>query len=239
VGKNDFITLVEGFSDWPENAAMWRTEVAPYATTHRDYPSQDINVLRRYSQTPFPSTLTVQAETADAVTGAPATNPAKVYCPDLGVQTTTDTGGGWNVGYINAGETETWDQLPMQGSENLTIRVGSPNTGETLRFVIDGVAGPTITVPDTGGWQNWQTISAGTFQFNPGTYHTVQVQYLTGGSTRTGGRPRQADQDHYRCANRHVAQYPSARMIGTGDVSGGFAELTVVPAPAASPDGRS
>jgi hypothetical protein len=96
VGKNDYITLVEGFSDWPENAAMWRTEVAPYATTHRDYPSQDINILRRYSQ------------------------------------------------------------------------------------IIDGVDGPTITVPDTGGWQNWQTISAGTFQFNPGTYHTVQIQYLTG-----------------------------------------------------------
>jgi hypothetical protein len=43
VGQNDFLTLVEGFSDWPENAAMWRTENAPYSTTQRDYPSQDIN----------------------------------------------------------------------------------------------------------------------------------------------------------------------------------------------------
>ncbi|HWG22503.1 DUF5010 domain-containing protein [Actinospica sp.] len=180
VGKNDTLTLVEGFSDWPENAAMWRTEAGSYTTTHRDYPGQDINILRRYSKTPFPSPLTVQAETADTITGAQA-NPFKVYRPDLGVQTTTDTGGGWNVGGLTTGETETWDQVPMQGTENLSVRVASPNTGSQFRFVIDGVTGPTITVPNTGGWQTWQTVSAGSFTFNPGTYHTVEIQYLTGG----------------------------------------------------------
>jgi hypothetical protein len=180
VGNNDALTLVEGFSDWPENAALWRTEAGSYSTTHRDYPSQDINILRRYSKTPFPSPLTVQAETADTVTGA-STNPYNVYRPDLGVQTTTDTDGGWNVGSLNTGETETWDQLPMQNTENLTARIASPNTGSQFRFVIDGVDGPTITVPNTGGWQTWQTINAGTFTFNPGTYHTVEIQYLTGG----------------------------------------------------------
>jgi hypothetical protein len=180
VGNNDAITLVEGFADWQEGAGLWRTEAAPYATTQRDYPDQDVNILRRYSKTPFPATLTVQAETADSVSGASG-NPFIVYRPDLGVQTTTDTGGGWNVGSLAAGESETWDQIPMQGSEDLTVRVASPNTASQLRFVIDGVAGPTVTVPDTGGWQNWQTIDAGPFQFSPGTYHTVQIQYLTGG----------------------------------------------------------
>ncbi len=181
VGNNDYITLVEGFSDWPENAAMWRTEAAPYSTTHRDYPNQDINILRRYSKTPFPSTLTVQAETADGVSGAAATNPFNVYRPDLGVQTTTDTNGGWNVGDVQSGESETWDQIPMQGTVDLKLRVATPNSGRQIRFVVDGVAGPAITVPATGGWQTWQTVDAGTFQFNTGTYHTVQIQYLNGG----------------------------------------------------------
>jgi hypothetical protein len=180
VGENDAVTLVEGFSDWLENAALWRTAPAPYATTQRDYPNQDINILQRYSKDPFPATLTVQAATADAVTGANG-NPFGVYRPDLGVEPTTDTGGGWNVGDLTAGETETWDQLPMQGTENLSVRVASPDTGSEMRVVIDGVAGPTITVPNTGGLQNWQTISAGTFDFKPGTYHTVEIQYLTGG----------------------------------------------------------
>jgi hypothetical protein len=180
VGTGAALTLFEGFSDWPENAALWRTEPGGYGTTHRDYPSQDINILRRYSSTPFPATLTVQAETADTVSGA-AGNPFHVYRSDLGVQPTTDTDGGWNVGSVNAGESLTWQQLPMQNTEDLKVRVASPNSGTKLRFVIDGVAGPTIAVPDTGAWQTWTTVDAGTFQFKPGTYHTVELQFLTGG----------------------------------------------------------
>ena len=118
---------------------------------------------------------------ADSVHNPAGNNPFKVYRSDLGVQTTTDTGGGWNVGGIQTGESEQWSQVPMQGNEDLKVRVATPNTGAQLRFVVDGVAGPTITVPNTGGWQTWQTVDAGTFQFNSGTYHTVQIQYLNGG----------------------------------------------------------
>jgi hypothetical protein len=181
VGVGDDLTLVEGFTDVGENAALWRTEPAPYGTTHRDYANQDINILRRYSDAPFPATLTVQAETADLVAGSIA-NPWEIYRDDLAVQVTTDVGGGWNVGAITGGENLAWEQLPMQNTDDLKIRVASPLAGsKRLRFVIDGVAGPTISVPDTGGWQSWQTIDAGTFQFKAGTYHTVQLQFLTGG----------------------------------------------------------
>ncbi|HEY4019781.1 MAG TPA: DUF5010 domain-containing protein [Pseudonocardiaceae bacterium] len=180
VGNGDLITLVEGFTDWQEGASLWRTENAPYGTTQRDFPGQDLSILRRYSRTPFPTTLTVQAETADAVSGTSG-NPFKAYRPDLGVEPTSDAGGGWDVGNIAAGESETWQQLPMQGTTDLKVRVASPNSGSQLRIVVDGVAGPTVTVPHTGGWQTWQTVDAGTFRFNSGTYHTVQLQYLTGG----------------------------------------------------------
>jgi hypothetical protein len=182
VGKGDDLTLVEGFTDWLENAALWRTENAPYATTQRDYPGQDLNILRRYSKAPFPGTLTVQAETADSATDTTAGNDFGVYRADsLDVQTTTDTGGGWNVGLIATGESEQWNEVPLQNTEDLTVRVATPNPGTQLRFVVDGVAGPTVTVPNTGGWQTWQTIDAGTFQFQPGTYHTVRIEYPNGG----------------------------------------------------------
>jgi hypothetical protein len=182
VDNGDLLTLVEGFTDWPENCALWRTEDAPYATTQRDYPGQDLNILRRYSKTPFPTDFTVQAETADAVHDTTSGNQFGVYRgDDLDVQTTTDTHGGWNVGATATGEWEQWNEVPMQGTTDMKIRVASPNTGEQLRFVVDGVAGPTISVPNTGGWQNWQTIDAGTFQFKPGTYHAVQIQQVTGG----------------------------------------------------------
>lgn len=181
VGAGDNLTLIEGFTDWLENAALFRTEAAAYGTTERDYPNQDINILRRYSTDPFPADMTVQAETADQAHQAIAGNVYNTYRSDMNVQTTTDTDGGWNVGSITGGDWEQWNEVPMQGTEDLKIRVATPNTGEQLRFVVDGVAGPTITLPNTGGWQDWQTVDAGTFQFNPGTYHMVQIQYLSSG----------------------------------------------------------
>jgi hypothetical protein len=69
----------------------------------------------------------------------------------------------------------------MQGTEDLKVRVATPITGSQLQFTVDGVAGPVITVPNTGNWQTRQTIDAGTFTFNAGTYHTVKVTYLNGG----------------------------------------------------------
>ncbi|MDX6355700.1 MAG: hypothetical protein QOF98_2603 [Streptomyces sp.] len=182
VDAGDSITLVEGFTDWQEGAALWRTENQPYSTTGRDYPSQDLNIMRRYSTTPFPTSLTVQAETADAVSDTTTGNTYGVYRNDnLDVQTTTDTNGGWNVAATAKGEWTQWNEVPLQGTENFKIRVATPNAGAQIRFVVDGVAGPTITVPNTGGWQTYQTIDAGTFQFNSGTYHTVQLQQVNGG----------------------------------------------------------
>ncbi|MFE8950258.1 carbohydrate-binding domain-containing protein [Streptomyces sp. NPDC007856] len=79
------------------------------------------------------------------------------------------------------GEWQQWNEVPMQGTENLKIRVATPNSVAQLKFVIDCVAGRVVDVPATGGWQTWQTVDAGSFQFSPGTYHTVQIQQVTGG----------------------------------------------------------
>jgi hypothetical protein len=74
VNGGNKITLVEGFTDWQEGAGLWRTRNAPYATTQRDYPNQNVNILRRYSNPPFPDDMVVQAESAVA---APTTG----VCP--------------------------------------------------------------------------------------------------------------------------------------------------------------
>jgi hypothetical protein len=197
--------LVEGFTDWQEGAGLWRTRNAPYATTQRDYPNQNINILRRYSNTPFPDDMVVQAESADTVNDTTAGNLWNVYrSDDLDVQPATDTGGGWNVGSVAAGEWLQWKEVPMQGTENLTVRVATPNSGAQIRFVVDGVAGPVVDVPNTGGWQTWQTVDAGSFQFSSGTYHTVQLQQVTGGENiNWWGAKRAAE--------------PTGQIVGYGD----------------------
>ncbi|RYZ97287.1 MAG: carbohydrate-binding protein [Moraxellaceae bacterium] len=69
--------------------------------------------------------------------------------------------GGQNVGWIDAGDWMVWNiNLPSSGSYKVEYRVAGMNGG-AIRFEKAG-ANPiygTINVPNTGGWQNWQTIT--------------------------------------------------------------------------------
>ncbi|WP_253187255.1 carbohydrate-binding domain-containing protein [Paenibacillus sp. GP183] len=79
-----------------------------------------------------------------------------------------------------AGEWLEWQEIPLQGTVTMKVRVATPNSGKRMRFVIDGAAGPTVTLPNTGGWQTYQTVNAGTFSFPNGTYHTVRIEMIDG-----------------------------------------------------------
>jgi hypothetical protein len=99
----------------------------------------------------------------------PGTAQAESYCTMSGVQaeTTTDTGGGQDVGYI---ETNDWMSyhvnVPATGSYTVQYRVASQSGGGSIRLekLGGGATYGTIAVPSTGGWQTWTTIS-----------HTVQL----------------------------------------------------------------
>lgn len=70
--------------------------------------------------------------------------------------------GGYNIGWLRAGEwIEYTASIAHAGEYTLETRVASQSTGGSFRFDLDGqdVTGP-ITVPPTGGWQSWQTVSA-------------------------------------------------------------------------------
>jgi len=179
---NSLVTLVEGFTDWEENAATWRGRTGTYAQTKYDYPNQMLNILRQFSQDPFPSNRRIEAESADSYQDTTTGSQfGGVYRDgNLDVEPTGDTGGGWNVGAIAAGEWLQWSEIPLQGTVTMKVRVATPNSGKRLRFVIDGNAGPTIALPNTGGWQTYQTVNAGTFTFPNGTYHTVRLEFVDG-----------------------------------------------------------
>jgi len=175
------VTLIEGFTDWEENAATWRGREGDYNDTWYDYPNQMINILRQYSNNPFPTDLRVEAESADFYYDTTPGNHYNVYRDgDLDVQETGDIGGGWNVGNTAAGEWLEWREIPLQGTVTLKIRAAAANSGNRVRFVVDGIAGPTITIPNTGGMQTYQTVPAGSFTFAAGSYHTVRLELVDG-----------------------------------------------------------
>jgi hypothetical protein len=181
VGAGAFVTLVEGFSDWPEGNAVWRVKDGGYSVTHYDYLSQRINILRRYTSHPKLYNERVEAEAADLYYDTTSGNTGGVYRDgDIDVQATTDTLGGYNVGFIEPGEWLEWEAVPIEGTYHLRVRVASNNTGKRLRFVIDGVNQSWINIPNTGGWQTWQTVDGGTYTLSSGT-HTIRIYTDTGG----------------------------------------------------------
>lgn len=101
---------------------------------------------------------------------------------DVDIEATTDTGGGFNVGWIETGEWLAYNNLviPRAGQYTVRMRVASAQGGAAS---VDLNAGSVVlanfTVPNTGGWQNWTTIS-NTVQINAGTYN-LGVFAQTGG----------------------------------------------------------
>ncbi|HYC86785.1 MAG TPA: carbohydrate-binding protein [Chryseosolibacter sp.] len=106
----------------------------------------------------------VYKQAACPVTTTPATIQAESYCLMNGVQleNTSDGGGGQNVGWIDTNDWMTYRvNVPTAGSYKIQYRVASQNGGGSIRFERAGgspVFG-TISVPSTGGWQTWTTIS--------------------------------------------------------------------------------
>lgn len=79
---------------------------------------------------------------------------------NVDLEATTDAGGGYNVGWIQAGEwLEYTVNVTTAGAYQLSARVAAISTGKTFHVELDGtnVSG-TIAVPNTGGWQVWQTV---------------------------------------------------------------------------------
>jgi hypothetical protein len=101
----------------------------------------------------------------------------------------TDTGGGYSLGDFQNGE---WTQYTVNVSETATysidLRVATQMAGTSLAILIDdkNVTG-TISIPNTGGWQTWTTITKTGIQISKGTHKIkllsvaqyVNVNYLT------------------------------------------------------------
>lgn len=136
------------------------------------------------SQAPFNGTPaaipgTIQAEQFDeggegvAYHDADAGNAGGAFrSTDVDVEATDDADGGYNVGWTRPGEwLEYTVNVAAAGHYTVEARVASSGSGGTFHVEFAGVdkTGP-LTVPDTGGWNNWITLPPMTGVFlNAGT----------------------------------------------------------------------
>ncbi len=98
------------------------------------------------------------------------------------IEATSDTGGGYDMGWT---ATDDWYNYMVNvtsaGTYSINVRVASANTNAAYHIAVDGtnVTG-TIAVPNTGGWQTWQTISKTGVSLSAGP-HVLRLYADNGG----------------------------------------------------------
>ena len=96
-------------------------------------------------------------------------------------EATSDVGGGQNAGWIDAGDYLNFNvNVPVDGVYDVAYRVASPNGNATLVVGEGGTdLSPHLTLPNTGGWQNW-TTARNSLYLTAGQ-HVLTLYAVTGG----------------------------------------------------------
>jgi len=98
----------------------------------------------------------------------------------IGIENTTDVGGGQNVGWIDANDWMDYQvNIPNSGTYNVVYRLASPEGGGQLQFIVNNSTLSTITINKTGGWQNWTSQS--TSVTLPAGNITIRLKAISGG----------------------------------------------------------
>ena len=191
VGAGAKLILCEGFTDYEEDAAMWRAaninpdgSARTYVQSGYDYPNQRINLLRKWSSDPFPTELKLEAEGCDNFGGATGGNGKTNYYRNgnIAIAESNDTMGGHHVGWMASNEWLEWQSLPFKsGYTNILLRIATPNANMQVRIEVDGVVKQTKTLPNTGSWTTWTTFDVGSLGNYSNSNHRVRIVFTTGG----------------------------------------------------------
>lgn len=111
------------------------------------------------------------------------------YSSENGLETedTSDTTGDYDLGYITSGAYAVYKNVDFGQSGSIAtvnVRTASDGNGGTAMFYLDSMTSTpiaTVTLPVTGGWQTWKTVSAPVSSVSG--VHTLYVVFSGGGST--------------------------------------------------------
>ncbi len=130
-------------------------------------------------------------EAEDFDTGGPglaykdtdSSNKGGQYRPDEGVDIAkaNDTGGGYTVGWLKNGEFLEYTTNVNGGKYDVKVRVasGSSNPGDLRLKLGDKVLG-TVDVQNTGGWQNWKTLTLKDVNLPGGNNQNLRLEVVGG-----------------------------------------------------------
>lgn len=104
----------------------------------------------------------------------------------VSLEKSTDAGGGYNVGWARAGDWLNYTiKVDKAGDYTIHTRVACVGAGGTFHYKLDFVdATAQQKIPDTGGWQNWVTLT--TTIHLPAGRHVLQLHEDTPGADSNG-----------------------------------------------------
>ncbi len=129
-----------------------------------------INVTNPIVKTPYGGTRaaipgTIEAERYDlggqniAFYDVTPANEGGAFRTDA-VDIEATTGGGYNVGWIQSGEWLDYSVVVnTAGNYKIEARVAAIAAGKTFSLQMNGITLGNFSVPNTGGWQNWQIVT--------------------------------------------------------------------------------
>jgi chitodextrinase len=97
----------------------------------------------------------------------------------LQTETTTDAGGGLNVGWIDANDWAEYANQPLSaGNYVVEARMAAMDVNRMADIWVDGQLKTTVTQPiATGGWQTWVTATSPAFSIAADGNHLIRVQF--------------------------------------------------------------
>jgi hypothetical protein len=103
---------------------------------------------------------------------------ATLRSDQVDVETTSDATGTYNIGYVLNGEwLEYTVNVAAAGAYTLDVRLASDGAGKTMHVEIDGVhVTGAITVPNTTGWQIWNTATVNNINLTQGQ-HIMRIAF--------------------------------------------------------------
>ena len=115
---------------------------------------------------------------------APKADPIRIEAEDYiteggtGLEETMDEGGGQNVAFVSDGDFVSYTiNAPGIGPYTIDYRVASNGGSEGFVMSLDGVPVHAQSIPDTGDWQNWVTVTSSVFELTAGVY-TMQIDFV-------------------------------------------------------------
>ena len=108
------------------------------------------------------ATCAITVTASNSGTLIPAKIQAENYTSMNGIQTetTTDAGGGLNIGYVDNNDwVDYLINVPTTGTYTIDLRIAATTASSQLQIKSGATVLATVNVPNTGGWQNFQTVS--------------------------------------------------------------------------------